>query len=259
MAELNRKPNSRQVFDVARPNKSRPSPTAKSVIVTNRPLLQDPMVNAISADEPVAIAPLMVSLPSKLNIQPLSGSAEPTTPPEATVVTMAEAPAGESLPEGSSPISVLVEKNRVEAAETAAETAAATPEIALEVPATEPSVAAVEATPPEPVPTERPEAPLKSSANPIGDAPKDGALVTDKDLADDADDIDENEAKIQKLVLEKRYFLPINSQEKRRTERFVVLGIVLILLLAAAWADIALDAGLVHIDGIKPLTHLFSN
>lgn len=256
MAEPNRKPNSRQVFDVARPNKSRPSPTAKSVIVTNRPLLQDPMVNATSADEPSPTAPLMVSLPSKLNIQPLSGSAEPTTPPEvAAVSTMAETPLGESLAEGSSPISELVEKNRAEAAETAA----ATPEIAFEVPTTEPSVAAVEATPTEPDPIERPEAPLKSSANPIGDAPKDGALVTDKDLADDADDIDENEAKIQKLVLEKRYFLPINSQEKRRTERFVVLGIVLILLLAAAWADIALDAGLVHIDGIKPLTHLFSN
>lgn len=256
MAEPNRKPNPRQVFDVARPNKSRPSSTAKSVIVTNRPLLQDPMVNATSADEPSVTAPLMVSLPSKLNIQPLPGSAEPTKSAEAAATsTMDEAPLGESLSEGSSPISELVEKNRAEAAETAT----ATPETSFEVPATEPSVSAVEATPTEPVPAERPEASLKSSANPIGDAPKDGALVTDKDLADDADDIDENEAKIQKLVLEKRYFLPINSQEKRRTERFVVLGIMLILLLAAAWADIALDAGLVHIDGIKSLTHLFSN
>lgn len=255
MNEPTRKSNPRQVFDVARPNKSRPSATAKPVIVTNRPLLQDPMVNATSADEPSATAPLLTSLSSKLNIQPLASYTEPIEPLEAaTASIMVEAPLRESLPEGSSPISELVEQNRVEAAETAA-----APEIAYEAPAIEPSEAAAEAVPTEPLPLLQPEAPHKSSANPIGDAPKDGALVTDKDLADDEDEVDENEAKIQKLVLEKRYFLPINSQEKRRTDRFVVLGIVLILLLVAAWADIALDAGLVHIDGLKPLTHLFSN
>ncbi|MEO8105007.1 MAG: hypothetical protein ABI602_01590 [Candidatus Saccharibacteria bacterium] len=252
MAEPNRKSNPRQVFDVARPNKSRPSATAKPVIVTNRPLLHDPMVNASLADEPSATAPLVATLPSKLTIQPPSSSAEQTPPPEASTAIMTEAPLKESWPEGSSPINELVEQNRAEAA-------AADPEIVVDEPLIEPAEAADESTMSEPIPVESPPAPLKSGANPIVDAPKDGALVTDKDVADHEDDVDENKEKIQKLVLDKRYFLPINSQEKRRTERFVVLGIVLILLLAAAWLDIALDAGLVHIDGLKPLTHLFSN
>lgn len=68
-----------------------------------------------------------------------------------------------------------------------------------------------------------------------------------------------HDAEIEKLVNEKRYFLPINAVEKRRTKRFVILGIVLSLLLALAWVDVALDAGLIQIPGVKPFTHFFSN
>lgn len=68
-----------------------------------------------------------------------------------------------------------------------------------------------------------------------------------------------HEAEILKLVDEKKYFLPINSVEKRRTKKVVILGITISLLLAIAWVDVALDAGLIRLGNVKPVTHFFSN
>lgn len=67
------------------------------------------------------------------------------------------------------------------------------------------------------------------------------------------------EADVAKLVESGKYYLPINTVEKRRAKRFVALGIVLILLLVAAWGVVALDAGLIVVDGVKSPTHFFSN
>lgn len=69
----------------------------------------------------------------------------------------------------------------------------------------------------------------------------------------------EHDATVQKLVDGKQYFLPINAVEKRKSRRFILLGVVLSLVLAVAWVDVALDAGLIHISGLKPATHFFSN
>ncbi len=68
-----------------------------------------------------------------------------------------------------------------------------------------------------------------------------------------------HQAELDKLAESQRYFLPLNAVEKRRSERAVVLGALLILLLGLAWADIALDVGLIHVSGIKPVTHFFHN
>ena len=67
------------------------------------------------------------------------------------------------------------------------------------------------------------------------------------------------DAKLQQLIDSKKYSLPINAVEQRRSKRVVTLGIVLAILLALAWVNIALDAGLIHLDNIKPLTHFFSS
>ncbi|HET7320795.1 MAG TPA: hypothetical protein VFI84_04425, partial [Candidatus Saccharimonadales bacterium] len=39
-----KKEDEQKLFDVARPGKSTPSSSSKPIIITNRPLLQDPMV-----------------------------------------------------------------------------------------------------------------------------------------------------------------------------------------------------------------------
>lgn len=67
------------------------------------------------------------------------------------------------------------------------------------------------------------------------------------------------DAKLQKIIDNKKYFLPINAVEQRRSKRFVVLGILLAVLLALAWVDIALDASLIKIGSVRPVTHFFSN
>lgn len=69
----------------------------------------------------------------------------------------------------------------------------------------------------------------------------------------------DHDAAIQKLVDTKKYELPINAVEKRRSKHFAIFGLILSVLLLLAWADIALDAGIVHVSGIKPVTHFFSN
>lgn len=82
---------------------------------------------------------------------------------------------------------------------------------------------------------------------------------TEQELNAEAEAKTKHDEIIQKLVDSKQYFLPINAVEKRKSRNFVILGVVLSLLLAMAWADIALDAGLVQIPGVKPVTHFFSN
>jgi len=66
------------------------------------------------------------------------------------------------------------------------------------------------------------------------------------------------DADLQELVVSKKYYLPINTVQKRRTKRFVAIGIGVTILLVVIWIDIALDAGLIKIGGLKALTHIFS-
>jgi hypothetical protein len=67
------------------------------------------------------------------------------------------------------------------------------------------------------------------------------------------------DAKLQHLIESKKYELPINAVEHRKSEQFVAIGFLLALILAAAWVNIALDAGLIHLGGLKAVTHFFSN
>ncbi len=67
------------------------------------------------------------------------------------------------------------------------------------------------------------------------------------------------EAKLEQVIDSKKYFLPINTVEHRKSRRFVILGVILAVVLAVAWADIALDAGIIDLGGVKPVTHFFSN
>lgn len=66
-------------------------------------------------------------------------------------------------------------------------------------------------------------------------------------------------ADLENLVESKQYFLPINAVEHRRSRRSALAGILLVVVLAMALADIALDAGLVSFGHIQPLTHFFHN
>jgi hypothetical protein len=171
--------------DVDKPGKSAPPATSKPVIVSNRPLLKDPMVvdeEAVSENEATEKEELAHSTGPKL--KPLK---EPAT---TSTDTKENQPAEDETP-----------------------------------------------------PTENDTKPQPE--------PKPGHDTGPNQTKHGAD--------IQKLIDSRKYELPINAVEKRKTKRFVVLGVFLAILLALAWADIALDAGLVKVSGIKPVTHFFSN
>jgi hypothetical protein len=65
-----------------------------------------------------------------------------------------------------------------------------------------------------------------------------------------------HQAAVDKLADSKQYYLPINTVEKRRSRRFVLLGVLLSLVLLIAWGDVAIDAGLINSNGL-PHTHFF--
>lgn len=63
---------------------------------------------------------------------------------------------------------------------------------------------------------------------------------------------------IDDIVSSGKYFLPINMIEKKKNQRMAVYGVILCLLLAVAWVDVALDAGLIGNNLNIPHTHFFA-
>ncbi|HMH30979.1 MAG TPA: hypothetical protein VK534_00700 [Methylomirabilota bacterium] len=186
---------SKPIIDVAHPNKSAPSSNSKSVIVPNRPMVKDPMVNeAPTKDVQDDTGP--IKIPNHIELKPLSAP-------------VLESEVKEDEPEPAEP-------------------------------------AEPEAPEPEPEKPE-PEAGDKPEAKPGQKESEAGAEQAKRD------------EEIQKLADSKKYSVPINAVEKRKSKRFVVLGILVCILLGLAWADVALDAALIQIDNVKPVTHFFSN
>ncbi len=65
-------------------------------------------------------------------------------------------------------------------------------------------------------------------------------------------------AEEEKIIASKQYYLPISGVEKqRRSLDRVVLALVIVVLLCLVWLDVVLDAGIIKLGGIQPLTHLF--
>jgi hypothetical protein len=63
----------------------------------------------------------------------------------------------------------------------------------------------------------------------------------------------------QKAFDKGEYFLPIVTTETRRLRLEIVLAVLFIIIVLAVWLDIMLDAGLLHVSGIQPLTHFFKS
>lgn len=225
----------KKIVDVAHPGQSAPSGNSKSVIITHRPVMADPMVKEDASD----VAPAESSS-AKPKLQPLtaptlktgkSPTSAPAPEPEADAPTETGAPANhKKLNLAPLPDPKEASKKEPEAAKPAESVTAHDTSI-----------------PPDD------DAPAEETAEGDKGTLVGGAVEDEEALKAKAD------AELQKLVDSKKYFLPINSREKQRTKRTLALGILLSLILIAAWFNIALDAGLLHIDGLKPLTHFFSS
>ena len=178
--------------------------TSKPVIVTNRPIMADPMVKQASGAPELEAAekPKEVRAPSasKIVIQPIIHNDDPEP----------------------------VETPKPELKE--------------------------ESTPVEPE-TPEPEQPAE------GGEPEDTQLpadATDKPTEEDDPAEIERRPQLHVLVESQKYFLPITTAEQRKSRRTVVLGTILAIVLLLAWADIAVDAGLVNLPVNLPHTNFFS-
>ncbi len=110
-----------------------------------------------------------------------------------------------------------------------------------------------------PAPQEKP-APAEQPAPEAGKDNKENAKSKPPSQPDaQAAERAKHDAAIQKLIDSRKYELPINATEKSKSKHFVALGVILTILLVVVWADIALDAGLIHLGGLHSVTHFFSN
>jgi hypothetical protein len=259
------------IVDVIHPGKSAPSGNSKSVIISSRPLLKDPMMLGDEAkpaeDNPSNSPPAKVTN-SDLNpdsdktdrrppTAPLLESEMPDETPESAKPVPPPGPAAEPKPE-LKPKSEEVVKPPQPAA------SAAKPAVDGDKPDDDKPAAPDDddkaqpttAQPTAPTTADNPEsAEADANADETGQPAKGSAQQLEAEATAKA----KHQAAIEKLADSKQYYLPINTIEKLRSRRFVAFGIILSLLLIVAWADIALDAGLIQIHGLKPITHFFSN
>lgn len=218
------KKSAKKIIDVQHPGKTPATATSKPVLVTNRPILQDPMmVEEDSKEEKIPLTR------SGATIQPLTA---PEVPDKKTKADKPDDSAREIDPPDT-PI-----KPEVDTTKTIAE-------IDAEVKKNEKSTEAVTSKP-------APVSPAEDA--PEDSARRDGEAKAAKEQADEA--AAKQDLELQALADSKKYFLPITTIEKRRSKRVVIGGVLLSLLLIVVWADVALDAGLVADNGL-PHTSYF--
>jgi hypothetical protein len=249
MSDAAKEPAAKRI-NVTSHEESPPDDTAKAVIL-NRPMLKDPSTappldSSTMTDEPAATSP-EIKKPSgnKSVIKPLD--AAPKSPaPEPSVASAQPTPQSTPQTESSS------QEGRQEASPIA-KPAPEAPAKPAETPMAD--TAATESE--KPAPTDNNVKHTDETNVESDEAPE--TVSTEAEINAAAEAQAKHDEAIQKLVESKQFFLPINAVEKRKTKRFIALGVVCSLLLLLAWADIALDAGLVQIPGVKPVTHFFSN
>jgi hypothetical protein len=208
-----------KVFDVTPPGKSMPSSSSRPIIVSHKPSAVDPMVS-----------------PKPQNVE-----------------DDAEKP---SAGEGVEMVMAAPKKNRIEPLHT---DIVPDSNKAEELPQEE------DAEPSEsPAAEDKPEASSDSSSdsdNPENDDTKDeisdiaSEVTTKKEVQSEAAKMEaeaaKRQAEVDALVNNKQYFVPINSVQKRRSMKFVI--IVLLLMVVVIGVLAVLDAKLFDI-GIKPPT-----
>jgi hypothetical protein len=239
MAKTKKPAAKKTIIDVSHPGESAPSANSKSVIVSNRPILKDPMmVDDTTAQDDNSNSSLAATS-NESTIKPLTAPLLTSVKPAKTAVELEKTEPAAAEPEAPAE---SVKPEEPVAAETAAK-------------ADEKVTDETEKPQPDEPKAGKPEEP-EAKETPV--TPKDKTKPEPAESPETKQET-QRQAALDKLTDSKEYYLPINAVEKRRSRRFVGLGILLSLLLALAWADVALDAGLIHLNGVKPVTHFFSN
>jgi hypothetical protein len=248
MAET-KKASSKRIIDVQHADKAPAEDNSKPVIVTNRPILQDPMVVGAPADEAAPDPAAKPNTGGETVIQPL---------------TAPEIPNGKNEPASKEPAKEVEPELEVEESAEPEQTEEPSPQLDKTK-----TLADLDAESKTKVNT-KPDATAddsqdKSAKDPENteddDTPESQASAASKEIqAEEAEVVAQakKDEELLKLTESKKYFLPINSIEKRRSKQVVAAGVLLSLILLVAWVDVALDAGLIDLGNIKSVTHFFS-
>jgi hypothetical protein len=271
MANSKEDPKPRRVIDVTEPGKSEPSASGRPIIVTNRPLLkQDPMmVSNVSVDSDIGDTP---SGETPQPVGDISADHQGSTvlPPTAPKLPK------ETTKNSDAPVETTDDETKTVEAdddkpvtndkdEPAATTSTAdTDDKPIEESTdTEPAKPETSETSSDEVESKDSVTEPDTQGEKTGAASNDEQLAPNKVLDEAAKKVEEAKAaqlaEIEKLIESKRYFLPINTVERRRDAKRAILLLVVVILFALIWLDLALDAGLLKLGHIHSLTHFFSS
>lgn len=250
--------SSQQIVDVSKPGSIKPSDNSKNIIIKTSALLKDPMVldktnpyqdpeDSYSPEDIQGAPPLKLSMSKKLNIQPLDKELE------------------ESLKNNDSDTNKLDNKDLQQLKEEPnAQIDSTTAKLEIDSPKEELKSSVIQDNT-----YQKEEQEVSVNSNEASNMTDDqNGLINRSQVNDVAPDKEEQmlaqakakrRAELQELVLNKKYFLPINKTQKRKNKEVVIIGIIISIILIILWIDISLDAGIIHIFGLKPFTHFFSN
>ncbi|HVC36497.1 MAG TPA: hypothetical protein VNE40_03610 [Candidatus Dormibacteraeota bacterium] len=244
-----------KVFDVSKPGQATPTASARPIIVTNRPVLKDPMMTLdekSTPTPPVETTEGVNKLHGELKLQPVVSDETPKDVEEK--VATDQKPPKEA---DSQNITVSVKKDNSESSD---HPGAVDDQVAdaseAEKPKDDQPKSDPKSIPAESVPPKADETDDQKEQNVKDDPQKSPEELSEAKAAENKAAAEHREA-VQKLVNSQQYFLPINSVEKRRTKQHIVIGLILAVVLGAAWVDMALDAQLIHLGNLQSLTHFF--
>jgi hypothetical protein len=306
MADTKPKKTAPKLFDVSRPGKSAPSSTSRPVIITNRPVLKDPMVIKVDTGEDnTATTETSASsseMKHKVDIQPLHIDLSEVLPPSAPEVKKdskkaddkpaeekveVETPLEDDKPEEETP--AKDEKQDDKVAPTEPEEPATDNEepkddaesvtVKVDKPVDKPADNAPKTTGEKVIapPVHDTEAAAEPTEKPAEESPAPETPTVEEDSFTSNEDepsldnndrpvLSEKEAKAteaakkkaeeqEKIIASGEFYLPINSVEKRRTRRNMILGLLFIVILVAIAALAAWDAGIFSIPGYQAPTN----
>jgi hypothetical protein len=243
-------------LDVAKTNKTA-NTGSRPIIVTNRPMVEDPMVvsgkkdasrtsqEPPSAPELVSNTPKLATSPRKSKIlQPIPTDSQSDTNTKSTSVKKSEDTSGS---ENETASQENQDGSSLPAADTDSEKdTATTSEIGDDKPAeTDQESEAASDTP-----EENPD----TDSGLVDELAKQAASKKQQQEEDKADATQRE--KMAELIAAKTYYVPITQVAKRRAQHFVLIIILLALVLAGL--NFAADGGIIDL-GIQPLTDVITD
>jgi hypothetical protein len=231
-----------RIIDVQSDSTVGASSSSRPMIVSTRPLLRDPMMapDAAPAESLPGVPRLSSASPIAQPLAPPSMTKKRLTPTDPQLVRQAapdvpKATTAAAAPPASTEVDTVTRPRNVVKTETE-------------------SVVTHDSIPVEGSALKK----VDSTSDNSVDAESDGA-TSEENEADAASKAEAaTAAKIDTLVEARTYALPINAVQKRRSQQMAVFGLVVIVVLAVAWLDIATDVGLIKVAHF-PLTHFFGH